>query len=114
MINDAQSLTALLTRWRGGDNTAAEQVLKIAYPELRRLARRHMQMERPDHTLQATALLSELYLRLFAGEAVAWQDRTHFFAVVAKQFRHILVNHARDRIAKKRGGKRQKVSLSDA
>jgi len=77
------------------------------------MARRYLRDERPGHTLQPTALVHELYLKLFQGEPIDWQNRAHFFAVAAQQLRRIVVNHARDRQAQKRGGKRLKVSLSE-
>jgi RNA polymerase sigma factor (TIGR02999 family) len=77
------------------------------------MAQRHLRDERRGHTLQPTALVHELYLKLFQGEPIDWQNRTHFLAVAAQQLRRIVVNHARDRQAQKRGGKRLKVSLSE-
>lgn len=87
--------------------------MTTVYDELRRLAAHYMRQERPDHTLQATALVHELYLRLFQSEPVEWQNRAHFFAVAAQALRRILVNHARDRQAQKRGGKQVRLSLTD-
>ena len=107
-----ESVTTLLTNWREGDQHAAEKVVTVVYDELRRLAAHYMRAERPDHTLEATALVHEMYMRLVASEPVPWQSRAHFFAVAAQQLRRILVNHARDRHAEKRGGKRVKLSLS--
>ena len=107
-----ESLTALLVSWRQGDQAAAEKLIATVYDELRRLAGRYMREERPGHTLQATALVHELYLKLFQGEPVEWQNRAHFFAIAARQLRRIVVNHARDRQAGKRGGKRLQLSLS--
>jgi RNA polymerase sigma factor (TIGR02999 family) len=103
----------LLLNWRRGDQAAAEKLLETIYDQLRRMAQRHMRDERRGHTLQPTALVHELYLKLFQGEPVDWQNRAHFFAVAAQQLRRIVVNHARDRQAQKRGGKRLKVSLSE-
>jgi RNA polymerase sigma factor (TIGR02999 family) len=109
-----ESVTALLTHWRQGDQQAAEKIVTVVYDELRRLAAHYMRAERPDHTLEATALVHEMYVKLIASEPVAWQNRAHFFAVAAQQLRRVLVNHARDRQAAKRGGKRVKMSLSYA
>jgi RNA polymerase sigma factor (TIGR02999 family) len=112
MAEGHESVTTLLTNWRQGDQQAAEKVVTVVYDELRRLAARYMRAERPDHTLEATALVNEMYVKLVASEPVPWQNRAHFFAVAAQQLRRILVNHARDRQAEKRGGKRVKLSLS--
>jgi RNA polymerase sigma factor (TIGR02999 family) len=105
-------LTALLADWRCGNQEAGKQLMTAAYDHLRRLAAHYLHHERPDHTLQATELVSELYLKLFSSEPVEWQDRAHFFAVAARQLRRILVDHARARRAEKRGGKGVKVSLT--
>ena len=112
MGEEQESVTTLLTNWRQGDQQAAEKVVTVVYDELRRLAAHYMRGERPDHTLEATALVNEMYIRLVASDPVPWQSRAHFFAVAAQQLRRILVNHARDRQAEKRGGKRVKLSLS--
>ena len=106
-----QEITALLGQVRRGDPKAASQLIGLVYPELRRLAQHYMGRERPGHTLQATALVHEVYLRIFGSEPIEWQDRAHFFAVAAKQMRQILVDHARAREAARRGGPRVQVSL---
>ena len=106
-------LTSLLLRWRAGDLAAGDQLMDVTYAELRKLAARHMRSERRGHTLQATALIHELYIRLFAADPVHWESRTHFFAVAARQLRRIVVNYARDRQAAKRGGRQVRLSLSD-
>jgi RNA polymerase sigma factor (TIGR02999 family) len=90
-----RDITRLLHEWRSGESAAGEQVMDILYPELRRLAAHYMRGERPGHTLQPTALVNELYLKLMSGAAVDWQDRAHFFAFAARKLRHILVDHAR-------------------
>ena len=113
MPPDSLPLTTLLAAWREGREGAAGQLISLVYGELRRLAQYYLRQERPDHTLEPTALVHELYLRLSAGEPVDWQNRAHFFAVAARQFRRILVNYARDRQAEKRGGKRVKVTLTE-
>lgn len=113
-MNDSHHSTELLHAWRGGDKAAADDLMNNAYEELRKVAAPHMQLERREHTLQATALVHELYVRLFASERIDWQDRAHFFAVAARQLRRILVNHARDRRAGKRGGGAIRLSLADA
>lgn len=107
-------LTQLLAAWGQGDATALDQLTPLIYKELRKLAQWHMKRERLDHTLQATALLSEVYLRLAPLNRIRWQDRAHLFAVAARQMRRILIDHARKRGNEKRGGKFEKVSLTVA
>ena len=106
-------LTQALTDWRNGDQDAGNRLFAAAYQELRRLAAWRLQRERPGHTLQATALVNELYLKMFGGEPVNWQDRAHFFAVAAQQMRRLLVDYARAGLAEKRGGGRVKLSLTE-
>lgn len=108
-----EQMTALLAQWRLGDPAAGERLMQRVYQELRSLAAYYLRQERPDHTLQPTALVHEMYLRLMASPPAAWQDRAHFFAVAARQLRRVLVNYARDRQAGKRGGKQFKLALSD-
>lgn len=112
-MSQPAQMTQLLTDWRNGNQEAGSQLWEVAYDELRRMAGNQLRRERPGHTLAATALVNELYLRLFAGEPIAWQDRAHFFAVAARQLRRLLVNHARDRRAQKRGGECVRLGLSD-
>jgi RNA polymerase sigma factor (TIGR02999 family) len=112
MSSESESFTALLVGWRRGDAGAAERVIAAVYQELRHLAAAHLRNERPDHTLEPTALVHELYLRLCASEPIDWQNRAHFFAVAARQLRRILINYARDRRAQKRGGSQVRLSLS--
>lgn len=109
-----QQVTQLLLAWNAGDSAAQEKLMPLVYAELRQLAKRYMARERPDHTLQATALVNEAYLRLVDGKQVRWQNRAHFFAVSARLMRHILVDLARSRHYQKRGGDAQPVSLEDA
>jgi RNA polymerase sigma factor (TIGR02999 family) len=113
MRPDNPTLTQALTEWRNGDQDAGNRLFAAAYQELRRLAAWHLQRERPGHTLQATALVNELYLKLFGSEPVNWQDRAHFFAVAAQQIRRLLVDYARAGLAEKRGGGRVKLSLTE-
>ncbi len=103
----------LLANLRQGKENAAARIMSLAYQELRRLAAHYMRQERPDHTLQATALVHEAYVRLCGGESPDFKDRAHFFAVAAQQMRRILVDYARDRYAAKRGGKQVRLSLDD-
>jgi RNA polymerase sigma-70 factor, ECF subfamily len=95
VVPEQQPITVLLRSWRTGDLTAGNDVVERLYPELRRLAARYMQSEHPGHTLQPTALVHELYLKLMTGQPVDWQDRAHFFAFAGRKLRHILVDHAR-------------------
>jgi RNA polymerase sigma factor (TIGR02999 family) len=108
------SLTLLLQEWRDGNQDAANQLFAAAYEELHRIANWHFDKEPRGHTLQPTALVHELYLKLFAGAAVDWQNRAHFFAVAAQQLRRLLVDHARARRAAKREGNCVQVSLTEA
>jgi RNA polymerase sigma-70 factor (ECF subfamily) len=105
-------LTVLLADWRAGDQEAGNQVVTAAYQQLRRLAAHYLRLEHPDHTLQPTELVSELYLKLFSSEAVECHNRSHFMAVAARQLRRILVDHARARRTHKRGANAVKVSLT--
>jgi RNA polymerase sigma factor (TIGR02999 family) len=111
--NPAQ-ITRLLIDWRGGDQAALEQLIPLVHDELRRLARRHMAHERAGHTLQATALVNEAYVRLIDIKQVNWQDRAHFFAMSSRLMRRILVDFARSKGYQKRGGGAQKVSFDEA
>jgi RNA polymerase sigma factor (TIGR02999 family) len=96
-------INRLLADWGQGNEEAREALIPVVYEELRRLARRHLWRERPDHTLQSAALVNEAYLRLVRQEAPQWHNRAHFFGVAAQLMRHILVDHARNRRAAKRG-----------
>lgn len=106
-------ITILLNRINDGDGKAPEQLLPVVYQELRKLAHGYLQNERPDHTLQATALVHEAYIRMVDWENVSWQNRAHFFAVAANIMRKILVDHARQKRAQKRDF-RQKLALDEA
>src|SRR4051812_17925655 len=99
---------------RQGDGAAESRVLTLVYRELRRTAARFLARERPDHTLQPTALVHEAYLRLAGSGEVEWQNRAHFFAVAAQIMRRILVDHARSRVAGKRGGPKVQMELPEA
>jgi RNA polymerase sigma factor (TIGR02999 family) len=107
-------VTKLLVDWRNGDQAALEQLIPLVHDELRRVARRHMAHERVGHTLQATALVNEAYLRLIDIRQVNWQDRAHFFAMSSRLMRRVLVDFARSKGYQKRGGGAQKVSLDEA
>src|SRR6266702_1733761 len=109
-----QRVTELLARWSQGDNAALAELTPLGYGGLRRLAHRHMGGERPDHTLQTTALVNEAYLRLADQTHPRWQNRAHFFAVAARVMREILVSYARSQRSQKRGGGALKVELGEA
>jgi len=109
-----REVTQLLLAWNDGDESALEKLAPLVYAELRRLAKRRMRLERPDHTLQTTALINEAYLRLVDVRNVHWQNRAHFFALCARLMRRILVDYARTRHYAKRGGGAQPVSLDQS
>jgi RNA polymerase sigma-70 factor, ECF subfamily len=107
-------VTQLLLGWSGGDRSASEQLMAAVYAELHAQAARAMGREIPEHTLQATALVNEAYLRLIDQRRVEWRNRAHFFGVAAQLMRRILVDHARGRDAAKRGGGVRPVTLGHA
>jgi RNA polymerase sigma factor (TIGR02999 family) len=107
-------VTQLLKAWRQGDEHALERLTAVVESQLRRIARLQLRRESPGQTLQPTALMNEVYLRLFEWNSVEWQDRTHFFAVAAKIMRRVLVNQAIARRRQKRGGGAVLVSLTEA
>jgi RNA polymerase sigma factor (TIGR02999 family) len=113
MDSPLQSVTQLLNAWGAGDETAGNELIAIVYKELRRLAAHYLQVERPDHTLQPTALVHELYIKLFSSEPIEWRNRGHFLAVAARQLRNIVIDYARIQHAQKRGGVQRKLSLED-
>jgi len=113
-LGAAPNPTTLLLAWGRGDETALDQLIPLVHDELRQLARRHMARERPGHTLQATALVNEAYLRLIEVNQVRWQNRAHFFAMASRVMRRILVDAARARGYQKRGGGAETVSLDEA
>jgi RNA polymerase sigma factor (TIGR02999 family) len=107
-------VTGLLLKWRQGDEGALERLIPLVHHELHRIARRCMAGERVGHSLQATALVNEAYVRLVEGAGVEWHDRTHFLAVSARVMRRILVDHARARLYQKRGGNAARVTFDEA
>ena len=107
-------MTELLLKWGQGDETALERLIPLVHRELHQIAQRCMKGERADHSLQATVLVNEAYLRLVDAKAVAWHDRAHFLAVAARVMRRILVDHARARRAQKRGGPATRVTFDEA
>ncbi|HYG63749.1 MAG TPA: sigma-70 family RNA polymerase sigma factor [Thermoanaerobaculia bacterium] len=107
-------MTQWLQRWSEGDKEAAARALPLVYDELRRIAARQLRQERGDHTLEATAIVHEAYLRLDEQDGLHWPSRTHFFAFAAHLMRRILVDHARHLNRAKRGAGTQRVTLSEA
>jgi RNA polymerase sigma factor (TIGR02999 family) len=108
------AVTELLRAWSGGDEGALERLVPLIEAELRRLARGYMRRERRGHTLQVTALVNEVYLRLTGARQLGWQDRAHFLGIAARLMRRVLVDHARARGCSKRGGRAQQVTLDEA
>ena len=113
-LDSTQEITLMLKAWSSGDQAAREKLIAAVYDELRQIAGQYLRRERPHHTLQATALANEAYLKLIDLSEVTWQDRAHFFAVAAQVMRHILVDYARQQGAEKRGGGLQKLTLEAA
>ncbi|HEX8248463.1 MAG TPA: sigma-70 family RNA polymerase sigma factor [Pyrinomonadaceae bacterium] len=111
-LPDPKDVTILLNAVNAGDKLAPEKLLEFVYDDLRQLAAKYMRSERAEHTLQATALVHEAFIRLVDWENVSWQNRAHFFACAAQVMRKILVDHARHRNAQKRSG--QKLTLDEA
>ncbi len=108
-----QDVTGLLLEWQQGDGDALDKLTPLVYDELRRIAHRYMQQERGGHTLQTTALVHEAYVRLVGGQKIEWQNRAHFYGVVAQVMRHVLIDHARRLQYIKHGGDAQRISLED-
>jgi RNA polymerase sigma factor (TIGR02999 family) len=116
MVSDptpSHDITQLLQAWGKGDQSALEQLTPLVYRELHSLARRHMSRENEGHTLQATALIHEVYLKLVEFQSVRWQDRAHFYAVCARLMRRILIDFARSHGSLKRGGSNRKLPLEE-
>lgn len=113
MAPSSKDVTQMLLDWSYGDRAALDHLMPLVYNELRRLAQHYLRQERPTHTLQATALVHEVYLRLIDQRQVRWQNRAHFFAIAAQMMRRILVNYARDQQALKRSGSGQKLFLDE-
>jgi RNA polymerase sigma-70 factor (ECF subfamily) len=113
-MSESPDVTLLLSALARGDNGAASKLMPVVYDELRRLAGSYMRRERSDHTLQATALVHEAYLKLVEQHSIDWQSRAHFFGIAAQLMRRILIDHARGHSRDKRGGEHQKVSLDEA
>jgi RNA polymerase sigma factor (TIGR02999 family) len=114
ILTDPGTVTGLLIAWRGGNEAALEELVPLVHDELRRIARGCMRGERAGHTMQATALVNEAYLRLLGAQKVDWQDRIHFLAVSARLMRRVLVDMARAKKYQKRGGGAEAVTLDEA
>jgi RNA polymerase sigma-70 factor (ECF subfamily) len=111
----AESVTQLLVKWSDGDQRAFDKLMPLVYSELRRLARNYLRKERPGHTLQPTALVNEAYLKLVDQKNAHWKNRAQFYGVAAQLMRRILVDHARQHQAAKRGGSdQQRLSITSA
>ena len=110
---DRSGVTSLLRQWSGGDASARDELVPLVYQELRRLAHYHLRRERDGHTLQTTALVHEVYLRLCSHDDPQWEDRAHFFAVSARMMRRILVDYSRRHGAEKRGGEATHLGLDE-
>jgi len=113
-MSESENITQLLVAWNDGDEAAMDNLMPYAERELRRIAHHYMRGENPNHTLQTTALVNEAYLKLVDKREINWQNRAHFFAVMAQAMRRILINHARDQKAGKRGNGAVHVNLEDA
>jgi RNA polymerase sigma factor (TIGR02999 family) len=114
MSKDSRPITMLLREWNAGNKEAANQIMDLVYRELHQMAEREMRRERREHTLQATALVHEAYMRLCGSEPIQWKDRAHFFALAARQLRRVLVDHARRVRSEKRGGGFVKLPLLES
>jgi RNA polymerase sigma factor (TIGR02999 family) len=114
MTSSTHEITELLQAWNRGNDAALEKLTPLVYGELHRAAKRCLACERPDHTLQATALINELYLRVFDLRRVTWQNRAHFFALCARLMRQILTDFFRSGNRQKRGGGAERVSLDES
>lgn len=112
MVSSPANVTQLLVKWGNGDQAALDQLVPLVYRELHRLAISYLRRRRPDHTLQPTALVHEVYLRLVDEKSIRWQNRAHFFGMAAQMMRNILIDYARNRQAAKRGGRATRLSLS--
>ena len=109
-----KDITTLLVEWSGGNRAALDELLPMIYAELRQLAARALSRERPNHTLQSTALTNELYLKLIDQKRVQWRDREHFFAMASQIMRRVLVDYARRLHAQRRGGTHTMITLDEA
>jgi RNA polymerase sigma factor (TIGR02999 family) len=113
-MTPGQDITQLLVAWSRGDEEALHRLMPLVYAELHRMARQHMRRENHGHTLQATALVNEVYLRLVDQKRVRWQNRAHFFGIAGRLMRRILVDHARRRRAQRRGGPAVRLAIDES
>ncbi|MEO1085612.1 MAG: sigma-70 family RNA polymerase sigma factor [Acidobacteriota bacterium] len=113
-MRDSSEISQLLDLWNGGDRSALGDLMPLIMDDLRRMAGKQMAIERVDHTLQPTALVNEIYLKLIGRRSVSWQNRAQFFAFIAGMMRRLLVDHARGRLTSKRGGDAVIVSLDES
>jgi RNA polymerase sigma factor (TIGR02999 family) len=113
-VAGGEGLTELLHRWSRGDRQAADRAMTLVYPELRDLARRLFRRERSGHTLEATAVVHEAFARLVEQDGIRWQNRAHFFGLFAHVVRRVLVDYARERNTGKRGGRKERVTLTES
>src|SRR5688572_26495120 len=111
--NAKADVTSLLQAWGAGDRSTEEKLWPLVFAELKRLARRHLARERPNHTLQSGALVNEVYVRLADVNNTQWENRARFFAMCARMMRQVLVDHARAQQSQKRGGDRARITLAD-
>lgn len=107
-------ITELLQAWSEGDSQALAKLIPLVDRELKKIAHAYMLEERPDHTLQTTALVNEALIRLIEGEKISWENRRHFYALVARRMRQVLIEHARAQLAAKRGGRAEHIPIEDA
>ena len=114
MASTPQQVTQLLAEWGNGNQAALDRLMPIVYAELHKMAKRHMNQQRPGHTLQTTALVHEAFFKLVGESGKQWENRAHFFGVAAQAMRHVLVDYARSAHAQKRGGAQRPVALDDA
>ncbi|MDT4955736.1 MAG: hypothetical protein QOJ02_3874 [Acidobacteriota bacterium] len=114
LVLKPKEISQLLVEWSNGDKPALDKLVPLVHEELRKLAHHYMNQERSDHTLQTTALVNEVYLRLVDQQNARWENRAHFFGIAAQSMRQILVEYARQRGAAKRGGDAQRVELDEA
>lgn len=111
---DPTSITRILEQVANGDERAVDELLPVLYLELKKLANYHLGQERPDHTLQPTALVHEAYLKMAGQDRIEWKNKAHFMAIASRVMRQVLVDHVRGRAAKKRGGNAQRITLDEA
>jgi len=111
--SDSQQITSLLVEWSNGNQNALENLMPLVYDELRKIAHRFMRRQSAGHTFQTTELIHEAYLKLARSEEQNWQNRAHFFGVAAQAMRHILVDYARSKQSRKRGGFQEKITLEE-